>query len=246
MTMAGKFENWTNEIRWHESREDKREMFLLNNLVQRELKGQVHWAGSQRKGTAIEGSDLDVCVETSLSVSKSQRLHLAQNIESLLQRQTQPRYHVIRVAPRKGSAVHLDIAFSNATFGSRPLPNIEEFESRQVRQQAARALKWWFRSGNLPSVRGWVIDGLIVSQDNEEKTSYELFMKMIQWLADFCTPAEIEFILRPRAVPGWMPEWSDPLDGQLQAIANYARRLTNNLPTHFSNGAAIEKWLKNG
>lgn len=246
MTMAGQFENWTNQIRWSESGEDRREMDLLNGLVQRQLRGQIHWAGSQRKGTAIAGSDLDVCVETSASVSESDRRRLAQNIASLLGREAQPRYHVIRVAPRQGSSAHLDIAFSNATFGNRPLPNVEEFESNQARQQAARALKWWFRSGNLPRVRGWVIDGLVVSQDAGETTSYGLFMKVVRWLADSCTPAEIESILRPRAVPGWMPEWSDPLDGQLQAIANQARRLVRTLPARFSNAAAIEQWLKIG
>lgn len=244
MTTVGQFENWANQIRWSESEEDKREMALLTNLVQRELRGQIRWAGSQRKRTAIEGSDLDVCIETGASVSESERRRLAQSITGLLGRVAQPRYHVIRVTPREGSSAHLDIAFSNAAFGSRSLPNVEEFESRSVRQQAARALKWWFRSGNMPRVRGWVIDGLVVSQDTGEATSYDLFTKIVRWLAHSCTSHEIESILRPRAVPRWMPEWSDPLDGQLQAISNHARRLERTLPAHFSSASTIEQWLQ--
>lgn len=244
MKSSGQFENWANQIRWKNSGEDKREMKLLTDLIHSELGGQIHWAGSQRKGTAIEGSDLDMCIETQTPVSASIRRKLARSITDTLKREAKPHSHVIRVKPRKGGSAKLDIAFANADFGSRPLPNVDEFRS-QNRQHATRALKWWLRSDGMPSgVKGWAIEGLVVQLDNNEATGYELFEKIIRWLARPCTFNDVESILRPRAEPEWRPEWSKRLPGQIQAISSQARRLVRSLPENFSSPDDIERWLR--
>ncbi len=243
--MSGYFEQWANQIRWSESEEDRAEMARLTTLVQSTLKGQIHWAGSQKKNTAIQGSDLDMCIETTVPVTQAARRKLAEEIETCLGRPTEIKNHVIRVKPRSNSKAKLDIAFANAEFGSRPLPDVTEFKDPR-RQHAARALKYWLRSGGMPHVGGWAIEGLVVKLDDAKGTGYDLFLKILTWLARPCSANDIESILKPRAQPAWNPLWSKALPGNIQAIANQAKnRLTafKARSTPFSSAADVEAWL---
>lgn len=242
--MRGQFENWANQIAWRESVQDRQDMAALTELVQSTLQGQIHWAGSQRKRTAIVGSDLDMCITTSMAVSVNQRRQFARAITKELGRQAQPRNHVIRLAPRENSGPHIDLAFANAEFGDRPLPDAEEFTQLPRRQHAARALKWWLRSGGMPHVGGWAIEALVVSLDNNEASGWNVFLKVINWLGRPCTANEVESILKPRAQPCWVPAWSNRLPGRTAAIANQARRCIRTLPDNFTGVADIETWLR--
>lgn len=243
--MSGYFEQWANQIRWSESSEDRAEMGELTKLVQSTLKGQIHWAGSQSKSTAIEGSDLDVCIVTNDPVTKGQRRELAKQIAINLQRPTEIKSHVIRVGPRAHSKAKLDIAFANAEFGNRPLPDKTEFKDPR-RQHATRALKYWLRSGGMPYVGGWAIEGLVVGLDDAKGTGCDLFLKILEWLARPCPPNDIESILKPRALPKWNSDWSKKLPGQIQAIANQAKNRLSALKTRstpLSSAADVEEWL---
>jgi hypothetical protein len=217
-------------------------MNQLTGLVQREFKGQLHWAGSQRKSTAILGSDLDMCLETTEPITKIERKQFAKLIRGELGWDAHERTHVIRINPRVEGGVKLDIAFANAIFGSRPLPNTEEFHDNSRRQQAARALKWWLRSGGLPQVPGWAIESLVIGLDGRVIQGCDLFLKIINWLARPCTANEVMSLLKPRAEP-WRSEWERKLPNTLQAISNQARRLQRKKPSSFASSTDIEQWL---
>ena len=72
-------------------------------LVQRVVpRSQVRWAGSQRKGTAVMGSDLDMCVESTDPVTEALRRELRAALEAGLGRAVHVRAHVVRVAAGAG------------------------------------------------------------------------------------------------------------------------------------------------
>ena len=197
---------------------------------------QVRWAGSQRKGTAIAGSDLDVVVESRDPVTEAQRRTLRSQLEVQLGRQARVLSHAVRL-PEYDGAPKVDVAFANAAFGSRPLPELAEYHNRPNRQAAARALKIWSRAGNLPFIAGWAVEALVVHLDSPPQNlpPLSLFLRIIGWLDEKATPAAIESVLRPAAFPRWNPDWSARLPGRLEALRNHARALRRR-------GEAADAW----
>jgi hypothetical protein len=200
-------------------------------VVQRVIpRSQVRWAGSQRKGTAIVGSDLDMCVESTDPVTEALRRDLRTALEVALARPTHVRAHVVRVV--SGAALpKLDIAFANAGFGSRALPDLSEFKDQRGRQVAARALKLWTRSGGLPRVAGWALEALVVHLDAPPgRGGLELFQRITGWLEVTATPAAIEGVLRHANFGRWNTAWSAGTPGTLEALRNHAKVLRKRSP----------------
>ena len=237
----GQFEAWANAIARSADAEDKADTHTISRAVQHLLGGQTYRAGSLRKGTAIIGSDLDLCVETVKPVTVSERRELARQLESALGRQARPLSHVIRVAgaARRHS---IDVAFARAEFGSRPLPDPEPFRALRL-CHAARALKWWLSRGEFPWVGGWVVEGLVLELDARQLDGLALFERIVEWLATRANPSAVEAILRPHAAPTWHPEWSDKLPGRLEAIGNAARAIKKKRPTTLHTREVVQGWL---
>lgn len=192
-------------------------------------RSQVRWAGSQRKDTAIVGSDLDMCVESAEPVTEALRRGLRAALQAGLGREAVIRTHVVRVAAGGGVA-RLDIAFATAVFGSRPLPEIGAFSGHPGRQTAARALKLWTRQGRLPRVGAWAWEAVVVHLDApSRRDGLELFLRVVGWL-DTATPASIEGVLRHANHGHWNPVWSPDLPGTLEALRNHAKVLQRRFP----------------
>ena len=236
----GYFEAWTNGIAWRKSREDNAVIDTISRLVQEELRGQTYLAGSQRKGTSIVGSDIDLCVMTRVPVTVAQRKQLAKRLAIALGRPARPGAHAIRIDDPSGGP-HIDIAFANAEFGDRPLPDPEPFRIPR-RKQAARALKWWLRERRLPHVGGWAVEAIVVRMDQKVETGAQLFLRILEWVRDRATPQAIESILRPAAQPRWYPAWSRAVPGRLEAIRNAARHQLR-LDREVYSVADVEAWL---
>lgn len=228
---AGFFEEFVNRNAYQETANDRRLIDSVTATARGVVPGcQVRWAGSQRKGTAIATSDLDLCVETARPITESERRDLRAALEAKLLRPARVLSHAIRLPPHQ-NAPKVDVAFANAAFGSRPLPDTTTFHNRKGRQGAARALKLWTRAGGLPYLPGWVIEALVVHLDANAgaHTPFELFVRVIEWLDERATPAAIEGVLRPAAHPRWNPAWSPTLPGRLEALRNQARALRRRL-----------------
>jgi hypothetical protein len=228
----GYFEAFVNEQAYRPSAEDRALVDRITRVVQSAVQGgQVRWAGSQRKGTAVVGSDLDLCVESTEIVTERQRRDLRAVLASDLGRPAVVLSHAIRL-PADGGRLKVDVAFANAAFGSRPLPDTAAFHDRRARQATARALKLWTRAGNLPHLPGWVIEALVVHLDPNVAAALplELFRKVVGWLEASANPAVIEGVLKPAAHPRWNPAWSAKLPGQVQAVQNHARALLRRTP----------------
>ena len=243
----GHFVAYVNHQAPRRTADDRALMVRVRELVRVTVpSSQVNWAGSQRKGTAIAGSDLDMCVESRKPVTEGDRRRLRDALEEGLSRPVRVLSHALRM-PAQGEAPKVDLAFANAAFGSRPLPDASEFEDRPPRQTAARALKLWLRSGGLPRVGGWAIEALVVGLDPPGKTRdpLELFLRIVAWLDERANPAAVEGILRPAAHPRWNPAWSTGLPGSLEAIGNHARRLRRRSPgpEQWSCPDDVEAWL---
>lgn len=233
---AGIFQEFVNG---HAARPDGQEKALMRS-VQQVVDAtfeacQVRWAGSQRKRTALKGSDLDMIIETSTPVTTGDRKRLRSALEHGLHRSAIIRSHVIRL-PAHGSSPRVDLAFANAAFGSRELPDVAEFHDQPSRQLAARALKLWTRGDGFPPVPGWVAESLVVHLDpnGSAANGLQLFRRVVDWLADAATPQALEGVLRPRASPVWSATWSARLPGRLQQLRDRARRLRD--------GYAPEAW----
>ncbi len=240
--MNGYFEAWVNSIAWSYSPEERADVARISTEVQKMLGGQVYLAGSQKKNTAIAGSDLDLCIETKEPVTVSQRRELARAITKNLSRQATPRSHVIRVIPGS-DIVRIDIAFANAAFGNRKLPESTPFKE-QKRMHAARGLKAWLRAGGLPKVGGWAIEALVLELDHKSAASgWELFLKIMKWLDERSNPGALEGILRPYAHPEWHGEWSRKLPGRLQAIKQAAHNKLRKMPESFASIQDVPRWL---
>lgn len=228
----GYFEAFVNQHAYRTTPEDKALIAEATEAVRQVVPGgQLRWAGSQRKGTAIIGSDLDLCMESSVPVTESVRRELRTVLATRLGREARILSHAIRL-PAGGGRLKVDVAFANAAFGNRPLPDTAAFHDRRARQATARALKLWTRSGNLPHLPGWVIEALVVHLDPNVASvlPLELFRKVVGWLETSATPAVIEGVLKPAAHPRWNPAWSAKLPGQVQAIQNHARALLRRTP----------------
>jgi hypothetical protein len=207
---------------------------------------QIRWAGSQFKSTAIAGSDLDWCMETQSPVTESQRRDLRAHLERTLGRVVRVQSHVLRL-PAAGVSPKIDIAFANAAFGSRPLPNADAFGAKPARQSAARALKLWLRAGGMPRVPGWVLEALVVHLDAgvSAATGLQLFQRTTDWLELKATPSVMEGVLRPAAFPKWNPQWSANLPGGLSALQNAVRaqKRRRPRPEEWRRPADVEPWL---
>lgn len=248
MTRAnGYFEAFVNDRSFRPGPAERELMASVTEVVRRALpRSQVRWAGSQRKGTAIQGSDLDLCIESSEAVTEAQRRELRGALERELTRPVRVLSHAVRM-PSDGGRPKVDIAFANACFGSRPLPDVESFHDRKARQATARALKLWSRSANVPHLPGWVVEAFVVHLDPnaEDWAPLDLFLRVIGWLDGRATPAAVESVLRPAAFPRWNPDWSLRLPGRLEAIRNHARALSRRapLPDDWRSAADVGRWL---
>lgn len=230
------------------ARPDAAEKALMPRVVaitQRVVpRSQVRWAGSQRKGTAIVGSDLDMCVESADPVTETLRRDLRSALQAEFGRSAVVRAHVVRIAAG-GGAPKLDIAFVNAAFGSRPLPDLAEFSGRPGRQAAARALKLWTRQGGLPRVGGWAWEAIVVHLDAPPgRGGLELFERVVGWL-DNATPMALEGVLRHANQGQWNPVWSANMPGTVEALRNHAKALRRRSPAPeaWRSPADAGKWL---
>ena len=243
----GYFEAFVNQQAERQSTDDRLVMKQIIASVSATIpRSQVQWAGSQRKGTAIAGSDLDMCVESRDPVSEAQRRDLRGALQKDLGRPAIILSHAIRL-PAHGSQRKTDIAFANAAFSSRPLPDTSDFRDHRSRQLAARALKIWTRSGNLPWVSGWAVEALVVHLDQSPNSlsGLGLFQRLLEWMAEKATPAAVEGVLRPAAHPRWNDDGSTRLPGRLEALKNNARALQRRRPgpEDWGSTADVEKWL---
>ncbi len=187
---------------------------------------QLRWAGSQRKRTALAGSDLDMCLESRSPVTVAQRKTLRGAIAGLVTADVVIQSHVIRIRAT-GSTPRVDIAFANAAFGSRKLPDVEAFHGRPARQGAVRGLKLWTQQPGLPHVPGWAAEALVLEMDRgpHAGTALSLFVRTLDWLVDRASPQALEGVLRAATHPAWQPSWSKRLPGRLQALQDHGRRL---------------------
>jgi hypothetical protein len=206
-------------------------MGMVSPIVQAAIpRAQLRWAGSQRKGTAVVGSDLDMCVESGDPVTEALRRDLRAALERGLGHPVHVRAHVVRVVAAD-SLPKLDIAFANAAFGSRPLPDLAEFKDQRGRQAAARALKLWTRGGGLPRVGGWAWEALVVHLDAPPgRPGLALFQRVVGWLESTATPAALEGVLRHANQGRWNPLWSAGLPGTLEALRNHGKALRRRAP----------------
>lgn len=246
MSANGYFIEFINSRAFQAGATEKALMHQGTTIVQKLLPGsEIHWAGSIRKGTAIMSSDLDWCLRSPTPVSIKQRSSLRVALEEHLKRPATILSHVIRL-PAQHHTRKVDIAFANATFGNRPLPNTVPFHDQSGRQQATRALKLWTRSGGLPRIRGWALETLVIGLDTpaNKLSGLELFLRMVAWF-ETTNPQAIESLLRPAAVPTWKPEWSKGLPGTLVALSNHARALKRRKPepATWKRMADVEAWL---
>ena len=226
----GYFEAFVNSRATSVGSVEKALMGQIVPVVQRVIpRSQVRWAGSQRKGTAVVGSDLDMCVESPDPVTEALRRDLRAALEASIGRAVHVRAHVVRVGSGAGLP-KLDIAFANAAFGSRPLPDLSEFKDQRGRQVAARALKLSTRSGGLPRVPGWALEALVVHLDAPSgRGGLELFQRINGWL-EAATPAAIEGVLRHANFGRWNPVWSAGVPGTLEALRNQTKALRRRSP----------------
>jgi predicted nucleotidyltransferase len=243
----GYFEAWINQSAYRPTQQDRELMVQLSEITRQVLPGsQVRWAGSQAKGTAIQGSDLDVCVESAMPVTEAQRRDLRAALQRALGRPAVVLSHAVRL-PAAGSARKVDIAFANAAFGSRPLPAMDPFRDRRARQAAVRALKLWASGRGLPHLPGWVAEALVVHLDAGagDLPPLDLFRRVIGWLAERATPGAIEGVLRPAAFPRWNEAWSPQLPGRLTAFQNHARALLRRSPAPetWQSAEDVGRWL---
>jgi hypothetical protein len=244
---AGYFEALTNQ---HASRLGSDERALAAALTQaaREVlpRCQIRWAGSQIKGTAIQGSDLDLCLENRAPVNTAERRKLRAAFERAVARPCVIRSHVVRLQEHKGAA-KVDVAFANAAFGSRPLPDTAPFKAFPARRQCVRALKLWSRNPGFPPFPGWVTEALTLHLDQagQELSGLALFQRTMAWLSESATPAAVEGVLRPHAAPSWNPNWSKRLPGRLQALGDKARGqlVRSPAPATWSSAEQAAQWL---
>lgn len=244
----GYFLAFVNAQAWRAGPEERALTDRITQLAREVLPGsQIHQAGSQRKGTAIAGSDLDLCLESREPVTEAQRRALRSALEVGLQRPVRVLSHCIRL-PEDGGQRKVDLAFTHAAFGSRPLPDKAAFHDRVARQSAARALKIWSRTGRTLALPGWVVEAIVLHLDPNPGafTPLELFLRAITWLDEKATPAVIEAVLRPAASPRWKPEWSGRLPGQLESLRNQTRALRRRKPgpEEWSRSEDVERWLR--
>jgi hypothetical protein len=221
-------------------------MGRVTGVVQAVIPGAgVHWAGSQRKGTGVIGSDLDMCIASNSPVDVATRKKLRAALADALGRDARIQPHVVRVIAGEGIP-KLDLAFANAAFGSRPLPNLDPFHNQGGRQTAARAMKLWTRGGNLPRVSGWALEAIVVHLDQPGgRAGLDLFRRVVAWIEITAKPADIESVLRASNSGQWPLAWSSGLPGRLEALRNAARalRMRSPAPEAWRSSDDVGRWL---
>lgn len=242
MTPQGLFENWANEIRIKRGPAAAQLMHTVTQVVQQMFGGQVHWAGSRHKATAIEGSDLDMWVDTRKPVTLKERRALAARLQEVTRRTTTVRSHVVRVGA-SGALPKVDIAFGRGAFGTRSAPDGSDFHAQPARQQAARALKFWARGRNFRWASGWALERMVVHLDpNQNQAGLDLFLRVIEWLAERANPGAVEAILIKYTETDLR---RDQLGGRLEALKNDARRIRRTYaPQAWSTTADVGRWLR--
>lgn len=225
---------------------EKAAMLAVLPLVQAASpRSQVRWAGSQRKGTGIVGSDLDICVGCAEPVTEAARRALRAELARTMGRQVTIHTHVVRVAAGAGLP-KIDIAFANTAFGCRPLPDLAEFKDRAPRQSAARALKLWTRSAALPRVPGWALEALVVHLDAPAgRSGLALLQRILAWIESTATPASVEGVLRHANFGSWNPAWSPKARRTLEALRqqSVALRRRNPAPESWRSAGDVRLWL---
>lgn len=247
MSAAGYFRQWVNTQAARPGAAEKALVREISETVRSVLPGtQVRWAGSQYKATAIVGSDLDACIERAVPVTVQERAALRAALQAALGSPVTIRSHVLRVAAH-GGLPKLDLAFSNAAFGGRQLPDPKDFRDKPARQEAARALKVWTRIRPLPAIPGWVVEALVVHLDPNDtaRSGLELFQRIVTWLANSASAPAVEGVLRPAAHPRWNEAWSRRLPGRVQALANAARAQlrARPAPSDWKGPADVAAWM---
>lgn len=246
---AGYFQAYINQHAHQTDTADRRDMQRIRAICAMVLASpQVSWAGSVVKKTGVIGSDLDLSVSTSVAVTHNQRKQLARQLGQTLGRRVRIGSHAVRL-PATGVRPGLDLSFTNAAFGDRPAVDAEPWRARPARQQAARAIKLWTRAGGLPALSGWTVEALVLHLDaTEHPRGLDLFLHVVDWLADRATPQAVEGVLRAAAHPAWKPQWSSRLPGRLQALANASRNLRDSRhgPETWHSAAEVGRWLGAG
>lgn len=205
----------------------------------------LHWAGSQRKGTGVLGSDLDMCLVSTAPVDVATRKRLRAALATALGREVRIQSHVVRVVAGDGIP-KLDIAFARAEFGSRPLPEVDPFRDARGRQVAARAMKLWTRSGNLPRISGWALEAIVVHLDQPRgRGGLELFRRVTSWMEATAKPQDIESVLRAANYGVWPEAWSAGVPGRLEALRNASRALRTRAPAPeaWRSSEDVGRWL---
>ena len=249
----GYFEAYVNAHAYHRTPADGVLLETIGTAARCVLpRAQIHRGGSTEQGTGIEGSDMDLWLaplDRDPPVTAAERRAIRDAVATETKRTTNVKHHVVRVESPGQGCPKVDLSFTRADFGSRPLSDTAPFAERRERGFAVRALKLWTRGAELPPVRGWAAEGIVLQLDRqtERVLPLELFLKTIRWLAT-ATSADVEAILRPRAQPVWHPAWSAGLPGALEAIANRARSLLSRdlARDPFRTPADVEAWLRVG
>ncbi len=243
---SGYFEDYVNRQAATIGPAERALMGTITGVVQEVIPGAgVHWAGSLRKGTGVRGSDLDMCVASNTPVDVASRKKLRTALAATLGRDVRIQPHVVRVVAGEGIA-KLDLAFANAAFGSRPLPNVDPFHNQRGRQGAARAMKLWTRAGNLPRISGWALEAIVVHLDQPGgRGGLELFRRVAAWLETTAKPADIEGVLRAANFAQWPVTWSAGVPGRLEALRNAARalRMRSPAPEAWRSPDEVGRWL---
>lgn len=242
MNPEGLFENWTNEIRVKRGPDDKRLTDTIKRIVERDLRGQVHLAGSHNKRTAIASSDLDLWIDTPQPVTLPQRRALARAIEAATGRSVRVSSHAVQVQASAGRA-KVDLAFGDGHFGRRRQPDAADFRGQPARQQAARALKYWAHCKGFKWASGWALERMVVHLDpNRSRAGLPLFLRVVDWLIDSSNTSAIVGILTNHAETELR---HDRLENWLLTMQNYARNLRRTYaPDTWTTAASVQAWLQ--
>jgi predicted nucleotidyltransferase len=249
----GQIENFINNKTYTITDEDKKLGIeiqkILTDITNKTLR--YDWAGSIARKTAVEGSDLDILIHIDDAIlTKPQRIKLSEKLKTrtdLSIKNTIISSHSVTIERHKKRPT-IDISFSGATFGSRQ-KTLNEIQYKPGQKSAVKLMKLWiYHHPHLPKVKGWVIESLInsLNQQQHQLSTLQLFQKTLDWLIHGANVSSIESILRPLNQSGeWSAAWSSSLSGKLSALQNDARRIQrHDLTTApLLDEAAVAAWL---
>jgi hypothetical protein len=246
-TTRGLFEQYVNGQAARRTQRDGELIETIIDVARTIIAGaQVHWSGSQRKGTDVQSSDFDLCLCSTSPVSRAQRRQLAEALQAKLGRRTVVKSHAVRLQESQASA-RVDIAFNNAEFGNRPLADSAPFISNPARQIVSRALKLWNRRPHAPKLPGWVVEAIVLTVDTRNVVDpLALFDQVIDWLALDQPRSAILSMLSRYSQPAWNDSNDTPrLWGRVAAIRDDARHLQSarRERDHWTTVAQVGAWL---